>query len=113
MPTHFDRPTHLLSEGRRGVHRERPERVEAYTADCTSMPDSHGKQTVDSASTPSPWMNVAEAASFARVSHSTLRRAIRRRRLAAYRIGGGSAIRLRRDDLDEWLSSAPTRVNDA
>jgi excisionase family DNA binding protein len=73
------------------------------------MSDSHGKP-LDSASTPSPWMNVAGAASYARMSPSTIRRAIRRRRLAAYRLNGGSGLRLLRDDIDSWIRSIPATV---
>jgi len=76
------------------------------------MPDAPG-EPIDSESTPSPWMNVAEAASFARVSHSTLRRAIRRNRLTAYRVSGGSAIRLDKADVDAWPRSVPTKVSNA
>ena len=89
MQTDGDRPTHLLSEGRRGVHREWSERVRGRHRRLHAMSDSHGKP-LDSASTPSPWMNVAGAASYARMSPSTIRRAIRLRRLAAYRLNGGS-----------------------
>ena len=65
----------------------------------------------DTETTPSPWMNVADAASFARVSHSTLRRAIRRNRLTAYRVSGGAALRLDRADVDAWLRQCPTRAD--
>ena len=58
--------------------------------------------------TPSPWFTVAEAARYARVSASTLRRAIKRNRLVAFRIG--SAIRLQRNDVVRWLRSTPTKV---
>ena len=57
-------------------------------------------------------MNVAGAASYARMSPSTIRRAIRRNRLTAYRVNGGAAIRLQRADVDLWLCAVPTRVND-
>jgi excisionase family DNA binding protein len=55
---------------------------------------------------PLRWLTVQEAATYARLSPSTIRRAIARRRLKAFRVG--SAIRLQRADLDSWLSMAPT-----
>jgi excisionase family DNA binding protein len=52
------------------------------------------------------WLTVQEAASYARLSPSTVRRAIKRQRLKAFRVG--SAIRLQRCDLDAWLRATPT-----
>ena len=52
---------------------------------------------------PSPWMNRAEAATYARMSVASISRAIRASRLRAYRIAGGRAVRLHRDDVDAWL----------
>ena len=57
----------------------------------------------------SPWVTVQEAASYARVSPSTVRRAIKRKRLVAFRIG--SAIRLQRDDVDAWIRAVQTGVS--
>ena len=54
---------------------------------------------------PSPWMTRADAARYAKTSVPTLSRAIRCGRLVAYRIAGGRAIRLHRDDIDSWLRS--------
>ena len=59
----------------------------------------------------SRWLTVREAAAFSKVSVSTLRRAIRRNRLTAYRVSGGSAIRLDKADVDAWLRQCPTRIN--
>ena len=56
----------------------------------------------------SPWMTRADVAAYARLSVPTISRAIRAGRLRAYRIAGGRAIRLHRDDLDRWLRSRST-----
>ena len=54
------------------------------------------------------WMTRADAAAYSRMSVPTISRAIRAGRLRAYRIAGGRAIRLHRDDLDRWLRSRST-----
>ena len=54
------------------------------------------------------WMTRADAARYARLSVASISRAIRTGRLRAYRIAGGRAIRLHRDDLDRWLRSRST-----
>ena len=58
------------------------------------------------------WMTRADAAVYSRMSVPTISRAIRAGRLRAYRIAGGRAVRLHRDDLDAWLRAVPTRGND-
>jgi excisionase family DNA binding protein len=59
---------------------------------------------------PSPWMTRADAATYARVSVASISRAIRAGRLRAYRIAGGRAVRLHRDDVDAWLRTHLTGV---
>lgn len=52
----------------------------------------------------SPFMQLAEAADYARMSGRTLRRAISVGALVAYKPGGRLIIR--RDDLDAWIATA-------
>jgi len=59
----------------------------------------------------SHWLTLREAASVSRTSMSTLRRAIQRGRLTAYRVNSGSHLRVNTDDLDRWLRQCPTRVD--
>ena len=59
---------------------------------------------------PFPWMTRADAATYARVSVASISRAIRAGRLRAYRIAGGRAVRLHRDDVDAWLRTHLTGV---
>ena len=54
-------------------------------------------------------MTRADAARYGRLSVASISRAIRTGRLRAYRIAGGRAIRLHRDDIDRWLRSTSTR----
>jgi excisionase family DNA binding protein len=51
------------------------------------------------------WLTVLAASEVCAVSVPTLRREIEAGRLQAYRIGVGRLIRIRRDDLDAWLSA--------
>ena len=56
-------------------------------------------------------MTLREASAFAKVSVSTLRRAIARNRLTAYRVNNGSHLRVNSEDVDRWLRQAPTQWN--
>jgi excisionase family DNA binding protein len=47
------------------------------------------------------WLTRRESAEYARVSLSTIDRALRRGELPRYRVGGG--VRIKREDVDEWL----------
>ena len=58
----------------------------------------------------SPWFTRRDAAAYALVSVATLSRSIRTGRLRAYRIAGGRAVRLHRDDVDAWLRTHLTGV---
>ena len=53
---------------------------------------------------------VFDATTYARVSVASISRAVRTGRLRAYRIAGGRAVRLHRDDVDAWLRTHLTGV---
>jgi excisionase family DNA binding protein len=55
------------------------------------------------------WLTPREAAAYARCDVVTLRRAVRRGALQAFRVNGGRRVRFRVEDLDRWLSSAPVQ----
>lgn len=61
------------------------------------------------------WLTVRDVAQYLRVTPLWVRRLIRKEGLPAYRLGGGRKIRLRREEVDEWLLSYPIddRRNDA
>jgi excisionase family DNA binding protein len=61
----------------------------------------------------SPWMRLAEAAVYGRVSVGTLRNEIRRGRLRHARVGGRRAIRVRREWIDLWLETTATPREEA
>lgn len=50
-------------------------------------------------------LTVSEAALYARVSERTIRRAIRSGGLRATRHAGGRAWKIRKNDLDSWMTS--------
>jgi excisionase family DNA binding protein len=53
------------------------------------------------------WLTPREAAEYARVNPVTLKRAVKAGKLNAFRINDGRLVRYRREDLDQWLASAP------
>jgi len=53
------------------------------------------------------WFSPKEAADHCRCDVATLRRAVRRGTLQAYRVNGGRRVRFRVEDLDRWLTAAP------
>lgn len=53
------------------------------------------------------WLTIQGAAEHATVNAATIRRAIKRGDLPAFRIAQGRLVRLRVEDVDAWLSSAP------
>jgi excisionase family DNA binding protein len=55
------------------------------------------------------WLTPKEAAEYARVAPITLRRAVQRGTLNAYRVNGGRRVRFRAEDLDRWLQATPVR----
>jgi excisionase family DNA binding protein len=59
---------------------------------------------------PAAWITLEEAALRLRVSTATLRRAIKRGRLRAARVGGNRAIRLRPEWADAWLEATSTPI---
>ncbi len=67
--------------------------------------------TATALDSPSPWLTLKQAASYGKCSDSTIRRAVKRGRLIAYRVGGGSSIRIHLNDFDSWLRQSPTRAD--
>lgn len=59
------------------------------------------------------WMDLRRAAAHASVSVPTLRREIKSGRLAAFRVGGRKAIRLRLSDVDDWMLGGGARETPA
>lgn len=55
------------------------------------------------------WLSPRAAATYCSVDVVTLRRAVRRGTLKAFRIEGGRLLRYRTEDLDQWLSSVEVR----
>ena len=53
------------------------------------------------------WFSPKEAAEYCRCDVATLRRAVRAKRLQAYRVNGGRRVRFRVADLDRWLEATP------
>jgi excisionase family DNA binding protein len=52
------------------------------------------------------WLTVREAADYARISEPLIREAVKFGYLTAYAVGeSGTHIRLRAEDLDEWMMS--------
>jgi excisionase family DNA binding protein len=49
------------------------------------------------------WLNVAEAAEYARLSRDTIYTACERREIHHARVGGRRVIRLKREWIDAWL----------
>jgi excisionase family DNA binding protein len=58
------------------------------------------------------WLNVAEAAEYARVSRDTIYTACERREIHHARIGGRRAIRLKPEWIDAWLERHACRPDD-
>lgn len=56
----------------------------------------------------SPWLNIKEAAAYARRSHGTLRHAVKVGRLRAARVGERKQLLFRREYLDAWLEAQLT-----
>ncbi len=66
------------------------------------------RETSDSIkSQPTVWLTLPEAAQFARVHKNTVRRAVRRGRLKAFRLNNERDWRFRQQDLDTWLTASP------
>ncbi len=59
---------------------------------------------------PSPWLDLAGAATYLLVSQGTILRAARKRELTGYRVSGRKCWRFRREDLDAWAMRANTPV---
>jgi excisionase family DNA binding protein len=51
------------------------------------------------------WLTPKQAAVYAKVDVVTLRRAVQRGTLIAFRVNGGTRVRYRAADIDRWLSS--------
>jgi excisionase family DNA binding protein len=59
---------------------------------------------------PTIWLTPQQAAEYAKCDPVTLRRAVQRGLLIAYRINGGRRVRYRAEDLDQWLYAYPVAV---
>jgi excisionase family DNA binding protein len=59
------------------------------------------------------WLTAREAGEYARVSTATLRRAVRRGALRAFRVNNGFRVRFRAEDLDSWLAANPVPQQEA
>lgn len=55
------------------------------------------------------WLTPKEAAAYCRVDEVTLRRAVQRKLLCAFRVNGGKRVRYRVADLDAWLCASPAQ----
>lgn len=55
------------------------------------------------------WLTPKEAAAYCRVEEVTLRRAVQRKLLIAFRVNGGRRVRYRAADLDAWLCASPAQ----
>jgi len=64
----------------------------------------------DEAPISSPWLRLAQTATYAAVSPATLCREVKAGRLRAARVGGRRALRFRREWIDEWLTATSTPV---
>jgi excisionase family DNA binding protein len=56
------------------------------------------------------WLTYKEAAERVRLDVATLRRAVKRGALVAFRVNGGHRVRLRAEDVDAWQSAFPTKA---
>lgn len=56
------------------------------------------------------WLTPKLAAAYAKVDEVTLRRAVQRGALRAFRVNGGRRVRYRVEDLDTWLKASPVAV---
>lgn len=56
------------------------------------------------------WLTPKLAAAYCHVDAVTLRRAVKRGALQAFRVNGGRSVRFRVQDLDLWLSAHPVGV---
>jgi excisionase family DNA binding protein len=57
---------------------------------------------------PAPWLTLSEAAAYAKLHPATLRRAIHRGHLIAFRAGCGRLVRLKHVHVDDWLEGVNT-----
>jgi excisionase family DNA binding protein len=59
------------------------------------------------------WLTAREAGEYARVSTATLRRAVRKGLLRAFRVNNGFRVRFRAEDLDAWLAANPVQSQES
>ena len=59
------------------------------------------------------WLTPKQAEAYCQSDIATLRRAVRRGALQAFRVNGSTRIRYRAADLDRWLESNPIGTNGA
>lgn len=65
--------------------------------------------TAPAATSPSPWLTVADAAKRAQCARSTIYSEVQAGRLRAAKVGGGRILRIRPEWVDEWLQAEPRR----
>lgn len=56
------------------------------------------------------WLTPKLAAAYCKVDVVTLRRAVQRGALRAFKVNGGTRVRYRTTDLDVWMQSHPVEV---
>ena len=56
------------------------------------------------------WLSPKLAAAYCKVDVVTLRRAVQRGALRAFKVNGGTRVRYRAVDLDAWLQAHPVQV---
>jgi excisionase family DNA binding protein len=89
---------------RHGGCDRRPESAGGRNRDAKAFLDHRRRKTmIESTTSPSPWLTVAEAAQRARCGVKTVYREVRAGRLRAARIGGRRELRLRPEWVDAWL----------
>jgi excisionase family DNA binding protein len=71
-----------------------------------NVEDSMPAQTIAS-----PWITLAEAAEYLRVTTRAIRRWIAEGKLNAYKLAGGHTVRLRRDEVEALLERMPTAAS--
>jgi len=69
--------------------------------------NSSSPSGVAAVANPTTWLTPQQASAYAKCDVVTLRRAVQRGLLPAYRVNGGRRVRYRAEDLDQWLYAYP------
>lgn len=72
--------------------------------------NSSSPNGVAAVANPTTWLTPQQASAYAKCDVVTLRRAVQRGVLIAFRVNGGRRVRYRAEDLDRWLSACPVAV---